>query len=417
MQAGPGGLKGNMIDGSKLEGLIEEYLQGQLHFDQSRAAARAVVEHLRQRNFILCFVGADSYGFVHRTFLEYFCAAEIVHQFNVAKTLTEEALIALYDQHCQHDEWREVLRLIGGQIDEQFVGRIIEHLAARTNLRTWYGYSYLPELALAALLVQEARNPQRLEAVGGTLLDLVIKVVGWAGEPLAPPVERLMDELVGAIESVGTRWPGAGRFLPLALPEFQGKGTGKFVWARLVAALEGDVAGEKTRVLATESTYSRVRAGALEVLAAKWPGEATRTFLAERAVQDRRAGPRSAALGLLAEKWPDEMTRNLLSERAVRDRNEDNRRFALRWLAEKWPDETTRTLLTDRAVQDQDAGPRGAALELLAEKWPDEKTRTLLTDRAVHDQEGESRRAALKLLTRPRLRPTSLATIDDDHSG
>ena len=95
MQAGPSGLKGNLIDGPTLTGLIEDYLQDELHFAQARAVARAVVEQLRQRNFILCFVGADSYAFVHRTFLEYFCAANFVHQFNVAKTLTIEGLI-----HC-----------------------------------------------------------------------------------------------------------------------------------------------------------------------------------------------------------------------------------------------------------------------------------------------------------------------------
>ena len=114
--------------------MIEDYLQNELHFAQARAAARAVVDQLRQRNFILCFVGADSYAFVHRTFLEYFCAADFVHQFNVAKTLDIDGLIALFDQHCRDDEWREVLRLICGQIDETFVGRDRRaYLATRTG--------------------------------------------------------------------------------------------------------------------------------------------------------------------------------------------------------------------------------------------------------------------------------------------
>ncbi len=73
MQCGTDGLRGNMISGSQLEGLIEEHLRTELHFAQLRAAARSVVDHLRTRNFILCFVGADTYSFVHRTFLEYFC--------------------------------------------------------------------------------------------------------------------------------------------------------------------------------------------------------------------------------------------------------------------------------------------------------------------------------------------------------
>jgi predicted NACHT family NTPase len=39
------------------------------------------LKKLIERNFILCFYGAQVYGFVHRTFLEYFCAAEIVYRF------------------------------------------------------------------------------------------------------------------------------------------------------------------------------------------------------------------------------------------------------------------------------------------------------------------------------------------------
>ncbi len=163
MQSGPSGLKGNLIDGATLSRLIEDYLREELHFDPARAAARAVVDHLRLRNFILCFVGADSYAFVHRTFLEYFCAAEFVHRFNVTKTLDMDGLIQLFDDHCRHDEWREVLRLICGQIDESFVGKIVEHLAARRVSETWDGESPRPELLLAIGCLSEARNIARLE--------------------------------------------------------------------------------------------------------------------------------------------------------------------------------------------------------------------------------------------------------------
>ena len=165
MQAGPGGLKGNLIDGATLTGLIEGYLREELHFGQARAAARTVVDHLRLRNFILCFVGADSYAFVHRTFLEYFCAAEFVHRFNIAKTLDIDGLIALFDEHCRQDEWREVLRLICGQIDEAFVGRIVERLATRTDLEKWNEETRLPELPLAIGCLSEVRNCRGLKTL------------------------------------------------------------------------------------------------------------------------------------------------------------------------------------------------------------------------------------------------------------
>ena len=138
--------RANYIDGDTLTELIEKYLRTELRFDKARAVARALVEQLRARNFILCYLGASSYAFVHRTFLEYFCAAETVHQFNVAKTLDEPKLIKLFDKHCRDDDWREVLRLICGQIDEAFVGRIIEHLAIHTDLANWDGNTPLPRV-------------------------------------------------------------------------------------------------------------------------------------------------------------------------------------------------------------------------------------------------------------------------------
>jgi len=155
MQLGPGGLKGNMIAGAELTRLIEEYLRVELRVASPRAVARAVVEQLRQRNFILCFVGADTYRFIHRTFLEYFCAVEIVDQFNRTKTLNESDLIALFERHGRDDDWREVLRLICGQIDEQVVGRIIEHLIGRTDLALWDGEESLPEVLLAMECLSE----------------------------------------------------------------------------------------------------------------------------------------------------------------------------------------------------------------------------------------------------------------------
>ncbi|MDP6404690.1 MAG: HEAT repeat domain-containing protein, partial [Alphaproteobacteria bacterium] len=126
-----------------------------------------------------------------------------------------------------------------------------------------------------------------------------------------------------------------------------------------------------------------VRSGAIQLLAEKWPDEATRDLLTERAVEDGHVIPRRAALKVLAEKWPDEVTRELLTERAVQDADQHPRRAALEALAEKWPDEATRDLLSKRAVQDVDENPRRAALEALVEKWPDEATRNLLAERAV----------------------------------
>src|SRR5262249_5670670 len=162
-------------------------------------------EHLRLRNFILCFVGADSYAFVHRTFLEFYCAVEIVHRFNVAKTLDLDGLIAVFDEHCGHDEWREVLRLICGQIDESFVGKIVERLATRPDWEKWDGDTTLPELPLAIECLAEARNPAKLVSAGDTLMEGVIRCASSGDGYRIHDFFR--ERILPASEALGEKWP------------------------------------------------------------------------------------------------------------------------------------------------------------------------------------------------------------------
>ncbi len=358
MQAGPGGLKGNLIDGATLSRLIEGYLREELHFDQARAAARAVVEHLRQRNFILCFVGADSYAFVHRTFLEYFCAAEFVHRFNIAKSLDVDGLIALFDDHCRQDEWREVLRLICGQIDEAFVGRIVERLATRTDLEKWDGETPLPELPLAIGCLSEVRTIGKVEKTGGLLLGSVFRLFRKTKVELGPD---FLKELLATSREVGARWSGTTK-LPSDLSLPSEPYWHHVFWPRFLACVVSD----RNLILPLVSCDQwAVRWGAVEALAEKWPDEATRALLAQRVVQDDNFAPRRAALQALAEKWPDEATRALLAQRAVQDDDDAPRSAALQALAKTWPDEATRALLAQRAVQDPDDQVRGEVFSAL----------------------------------------------------
>lgn len=308
MQSEPAGLAGNIIDEQTLANLIEDYLHDELHFAQAKSVTRVVVEQLRVRNFILCFMGADSYAFVHRTFLEYFCAAEFVHQFNVAKTLNEKGLIALFDQHCRDDEWREVLRLICGQIDEQFVGQIVEHLATRTDLEKCDGGTSLPELPLAIWCLSEVRNKNKLESSGKKLLDVAIKVylIG-NGET----IRSLLD----AAKELGSQWPSGQKVANLAKAIIKNLSfVARLYWPQFVAALYPD------RVLTLEfmaSELDEVRWDAIEALANNWPDDATRNLIRKRAIDDKSENPRGAAIRMLAKHWPGETTRKLLSERAV----------------------------------------------------------------------------------------------------
>jgi predicted NACHT family NTPase len=91
MQKGEGSLAGNVIDRASLIGIFRNFLQ-QLSVQEPYAKAASLVNQLTERNFILCYAGADRFSFVHRTFLEYFCAAWFVDLFEKKQTPTLEQL-------------------------------------------------------------------------------------------------------------------------------------------------------------------------------------------------------------------------------------------------------------------------------------------------------------------------------------
>ncbi|MEM7538687.1 MAG: NACHT domain-containing protein [Chloroflexota bacterium] len=387
MQGSETGLRGNIIHRAELLTLVQCYLDDELNWPRARAAAKAIIDQLHERNFILSFLGGDHYAFVHRTFLEYFCALDIVARFEKERTMTEAELIALFETHCGDDDWREVLRLICGMIHPRFVGQIVERLAMHTDLDQWNGKTPLPEFPLAIWALSEARNVSQLEEAGRLLMRQTIAMVSKTSFDDALN-KFMMEDMTNACRDLGTLWPGQDELRRVALSQIDRimLGYGTILWPRLVAYATGDCELMTTLALATQDEYTpNYRAAALLLLAEKWPDDTTRAFLAQRAVEDKNFTPRQAALLSLVEKWPDERTRALLAQRAVEDDNEYPRSSALSSLAEKWPDERTRALLAQRAVEDDNYDPRRTALSSLAEKWPDETTRALIQQQSRVD--------------------------------
>lgn len=395
MQAADGGLKGNLIDGNTLTYLIEDYLQSELNFYQARAAARAVVDQLRQRNFILCFVGADSYAFVHRTFLEYYCAADFVHQFNITKKLQINDLIALFDQHCRDDEWREVLRLICGQIDQQFVQVIVETLSAHVDLDNWDGYLPLLELPLAVWCLGEARNKGKLGGVTESLLDLCVRAICNAEiTDLRSESDQWLFEIGYAVEQSGIRVKLKPEWEDMVFEAIETLKHTIYVWPHFIRAATGN--REYIVDLAINCPESSTRWQAIEALSDGWPDETTRSLITQVALQDDDDLPRRIALYALTDKWPDSATRDLLFQKVTQDEDASTRSSALRLLADKWQDPPIRELVVERAVHDEGYVARSNALELLVEKWPDSTTRDILIQRLSRDLHYSPRNSALR---------------------
>lgn len=78
-----GDLGGIYIEQEVLEAQFREYVMAQYKFSHSEgvAVARTMIEIFHERNFILCLYAPGLHGFVHRAFLEFFCAWDIVQRF------------------------------------------------------------------------------------------------------------------------------------------------------------------------------------------------------------------------------------------------------------------------------------------------------------------------------------------------
>jgi predicted NACHT family NTPase len=88
-----------------------------------------MLRQFRDRNFILSRFGAEVYGFVHRAFLEYLAAAQIVHRFTDERSLSEHDLVhGVFGARWADPAWHEVLVLVAGMINERFVPAIIDML-------------------------------------------------------------------------------------------------------------------------------------------------------------------------------------------------------------------------------------------------------------------------------------------------
>ena len=174
MQSGRSGLAGNIIAREDLEALLQDYLKGTLNVPQPLGVARALVDQLRQRNFILCYLGGDSYAFVHRTFLEFFCASAIVQQFQREQSLSFEGLRdEIFGAHWADETWHEVLRLIAGMIDARFVEQLITFLVARPA-QDDHKYHHV---FLAAQCFHEVRIPAFLATVREPLTQALMPLL------------------------------------------------------------------------------------------------------------------------------------------------------------------------------------------------------------------------------------------------
>jgi len=398
MQASEKGLAANLIAAADLEEILTDYLK-QIEVSEARDRARRIVEQLRSRNFILCSLGADYYAFVHRTFLEYFCAWEFVDRFEKQRTLPEAQLRAeTFERHWREESWQEVLCLIVGMVGEEVAGRMIEYLLRQDEDKE-YDKTF-SNLLLAARCLADIRNRASIQTTATKLLQRLKQAAQIKGLPSKPSAK-----IVAAIATTWKDDAGTLPFLQRCLRFDQQSYVPESAVQEIVQGWRDDLETLpwlKQRAQQDENPY--VRAAAVEELVQSWPDEPeTLPWLKQLAQQGEHWVLRQVAVEELAQGWRnDPETLPILQQRAQQDEDGDVCQTAVRELARGWRDDIeTLPWLKGRAQQDKDWAVRVAAVRELARGWRDDiETLPWLKERAQQDENWAVRATAVRELAR-----------------
>jgi predicted NACHT family NTPase len=369
MQQAPGGLGGNLIERKLLLNTFQKFLTS-LGIEDAFRKSRSLVGQLMERNFILCPAGGDRFSFVHRTFLEYYCADWFYEE--LKQSLDFEPLKELFRTRWKNETWHEVLRLIAGMVREKQAAELIALLIEQDGRD-----AKLANLMLAAGCLSEVRNRKAVQRTDEILYErFVQKVIRYDPPYYYDPWEESSEV-------------GPTRRSAVALIAF--------VWR-----------SETTRMrlvsMAQRDDDWIVRSAAVQELARGWKDDPeTLPILKERARTDDDRAVRSAAVQELARGWKDDPeTLPILKERARTDENWDVRSAAVQELARGWKDDPeTLPWLKERARADEDWDVRSAAVQELARGWKDDpETLPILKERAHADESEDVRRAAAQQLLR-----------------
>ncbi|MEQ9358734.1 NACHT domain-containing protein [Coleofasciculus chthonoplastes] len=407
MQAAEKGLAGNLIAADELERILTDYLKT-LDITNSRAVARVMIKQLRERNFILCFMGADYYAFVHRTFLEYFCAWEYVWQFEKERTISLEGLKSeVFGKHWQDESWHEVLRLIVGMIEPKLAGEIIDYLMNQSGEAEKF-----INVFLAADCLSEARNRSVIISTANQLLNQIKGLIQYDlpyhyefYEEEATLVREIRTQAVAAI---ATTWHDSPDTLPWLKQKAQFDNDSAVRQAAMQELARGWKDDPDTLPILKQKAQSddhpAVRSAAVEEIAKGWKDDPdTLPWLKQKAQSDDNRFVRRAAVQELAKGWKDDPdTLPWLKQKAQFDDDEDVRYAAVEEIAKGWKDDPdTLPILKQKAQSDDNWAVRSAAVEELAKGWKDDPdTLPWLKQKAQSDDHWDVRRAAVQELAK-----------------
>lgn len=443
LEHGQKGRELNAIAYQPLISILVKYIQEYYNkpLGEAKVLAESILTHLRERTYILAEVGEGIFGFVHRTFMEYFAACQIKAEFSAKKADYPWLIKEVYERHWNEDHWQEVLLLLIAMLADQ--GLPIRDIVVSISkgqkesaLRSAFAARCLAEAGEVGVRQKEDQQ------VAQNLLNKLVQAIG-APAPRSGKSETasfkeealrafsLLAPLVGNISPETKAL--IGRFA--ASNSLRERMTG---W-QMELALRSREERLGFALTALQDPAEAVRRGAISALEREWPGKAEVGQAILGLVRtDRIARVRQAGIGALQRAWP--LSLDLLDAIESRIKEESSYTYLL-WIIEylvaKWqgnpkafsliqeistwqraPHESENVRVTERAIQAIAQGwhdypeslqflkermgtmtqpkPRRAALEAIAQGWPQHpETLPLLQACALTDDVSEVRQAAI----------------------
>lgn len=398
MQNGENGIAGNNVLGEDVEQVFSQYLRDtlQLEVAPARSVSRAMVKQFRERNFILSLYGSQVYGFVHRAFLEYLAASDIVRRYEQRELTDEQLLDGVFAKHAADPAWHEVLLLIIGQLGEKVAAPAIDRIltldtGGSTKVTDDSAEILAPPAVLALRALAEVR---RVGALGDQSFRTAEALTNyWDRHHVVHP--SIAADTDASLNSLGPQWSGS-RYIRRWLHTSGGG-------IRSSAAAYGLFTHRDVLLaIASKAWQPAARAIALNQLARKWTDDADmRQIIATMAQQSNHGLVRHEALNSLADNWEGDLgVREIIEQSAVKDPHKDVRTESLVVLASHWPDDPeVQELIAKRVVDEPHEDARGEAVDLLASVWSKEAGLCeLMRQRSSEDRHQEVRARALEAL-------------------
>jgi HEAT repeats len=416
MQSGEKELAENLIDAGPLQDILTAYLKPKIG-DTAWERAVEIIDQLRYRNYILCDRGGDTYGFVHRTFLEYFCAKEIVHQFKEKKSLSPEELQnKIFGQNWQDEAWHEVLRLICRLLEEpKDAGKLVEFLMEREVDRSAHldddnraKEEAFQHLQLAVECLAKVRNPQSLSSIAAELKEKLKNEIESQSEILLSyeAANLLIDSICKYYHTPETlQWlqNTASANQEGAVRGAAAKSMAKYYRSEPETRTPPQNFADRRVVRLQDAFYQLHRLVRRE--AVKWiaeddhPKPEILKSLKDIACHDRDGEVRRRVVESIGQYYHSEPeTLQWLKDFAFHDANGAVQREAVKSIGQYHHTKPeTLKWLQNFAFNDQDGWVRQAAVKSIGEYYHTEETLEWLKDFAVvHDQNELVRRAAVE---------------------